>query len=293
MKQPPTEAKRHATAAQQAQRDDDSLAVAVERALAKADVLTSRHFNDFTLTVQDGIVRLRGHVLRSSGKKHIEQVAARTSGVLGVDSQLVADNDLESAVAQALRVFTTEPNNRLFVNARQGIIDLSGRASSVAVRAAAEQCAANVPHVRAVVNHIEAPNVAPEVGESRVVQPRVGQEVMSQDMSLGRVELVILDPRNRRVSALVVRGKFPRVAPAARRMSPIEVPKQARLVVVPLSAVRHANQYDVLLGITGIQAAQFAEYSPELFALPETGWLPPFPYRAGEVMLELPRPAAA
>jgi osmotically-inducible protein OsmY len=293
MKQSPSKGEQRATVVQLAQRSDDALAVAVERTLEKADVLTSRHFNDFTLAVRDGVVRLRGHVLSSSGKKHIEQVVGQTAGVLGVDCQLVADNDLEGEVAQALSVFTSERDNRLFVNARQGIIDLSGKASSVAVRDAAEQCAANVPHVRAVVNHIEAPNVAPEVVEPRVVQPRVGQEVMGQDMSLGRVEIVIINPRNRRVSAIVVRGKFPSGAQATRRLSPSNMPKQECCVVIPLSAVRHANQYDVLLNITGVQAAQLAEFNPALFAPPDTGWLPPYPYNAAEVILEQPRPPAA
>src|SRR5689334_7134907 len=163
------------------------LAAAVERELEAANVLDSRHFNDFTLSAQNHTVLLRGHVLRASSKQQIEQVALRTHGVVGVDNQLVADNDLETNVAQALSAVTSEHHERLFVNARQGIIDLSGKASSVAVRDAAEQCAANVPHVRAVVSHIEAPNV-PAPDQPRLVQPRVGQAVMAQDMALGRVE---------------------------------------------------------------------------------------------------------
>jgi osmotically-inducible protein OsmY len=282
-----------AEAAAAAQAADDSLAAAVERALEGAEVMTSRHFNDFALAVHAGVVLLRGHVLRSSSKKQIELVAGQTPGVTLVDNQLVADTDLEGEVARALSAVTSQNHDRLFVNVRQGIIDLSGYATSAAVRDAAEQCAANVPHVRAVVNHIAAPNVPNDAAQARLVQPRVGQEVIGQDRSLGHVESVIISPRNRRVSAIVVRGKFPSGVQTGRGMLPGDMPAAERRIVIPLSAIQNVNRRDVMLNITGVQAAQCADFDAAQFAPMDAADAPPYPYLAADVLMELPELSAA
>jgi len=260
---------------------------AVEHALSVAGVLNDGRYNDFALSVREGAVRLRGHVLRTSIKTQVGQLASLARGVRSVDNQLVADNELESEVAQALTHTALGHQERVFVNARHGIIYLSGRLSSAALRDAIEQCAAAIAHVRAVVNRIEAPHSA-EAAEPRVLQPQIGQEVIGKDLSLGKVERVIISPCNRRVSAVVVHGKFPDWAQATRRMVPDDMPRLERRVVIPLSAIRHVNQYDVLLAITGVEAAHLPEFDPGLYATAEVGWLPPYPYQAADVLLESP-----
>ena len=77
-------------------------------------------------------------------------------------------------------------------------------------------------------------------------------------------------------------------AQATRLMLPDDMPRLERRVVIPLSAIRHVNQYDVLLAITGVDAAHLPEFDPALNATAEVGWLPPYPYQAADVLLESP-----
>jgi hypothetical protein len=51
---------------------DDALAAAVERALDGADVMTSRHFNDFALAVHAGVVLLRGHGCAPAARNRLD-----------------------------------------------------------------------------------------------------------------------------------------------------------------------------------------------------------------------------
>ncbi len=273
--------------------NDLAIGAAVERSLSNAEATTSRRVNDFAVTVRDGRVELRGHVTSTGAKQQVEQIASQTCGVLSVDNQLVADNELESAVAHVLISAPAGHEQRLYVNVRQGVVDLSGRASTATARDDAEQCAATVSNVRAVVNHMAAANAESEAVQPRVVQPLIGQEVIGKDMSLGRVEMVIINPRNRRVSAIVVHGNFPDWEQVTRRMLPDDMPQRKRRVVIPMSAVFHVNHDDVLLSITGVAAAHGPEFDAALFASADASWLPPYPYNAADMLLELPEASAA
>src|SRR5438105_9627189 len=97
---------------------DPALQTAVEHALSAAGVLNDGRCNDFALSVLDGAVRLRGHVLRTSIKTQVEQLAILTRGVRSVDNQLVADNELENEVAQALTHTASGYQERVYGNAR-------------------------------------------------------------------------------------------------------------------------------------------------------------------------------
>lgn len=43
----------------------------------------------------------------------------------------------------------------------------------------------------------------------RIVEPRIGQEVYAVNDPIGKVYQVVISPRSRRVSAVIVRGKLP------------------------------------------------------------------------------------
>jgi hypothetical protein len=83
---------------------------------------------------------------------------------------------------------------------------VSGEVSSATVRTAVEAVAGGVPQVRAVINHLEGADGAGTAEDLRALFPRIGQEVYAIKMRLGQVEHVIIHPRHRRVTALVVRG---------------------------------------------------------------------------------------
>ena len=70
--------------------------------------------------------------------------------------QIFSDQDLRMAILSAFEVDDRVPMN-LRVGVLNGIAHLAGKADSLAVRAAAEELAWQVPGLRGVVNRIEAP----------------------------------------------------------------------------------------------------------------------------------------
>ena len=76
--------------------------------------------------VRDGVVTLRGHVASRSHRARAEKVARQTRGVRELHDELVADDDLEIRVAQAL---SRDPRTRAYyiqVHASQGVVHLVG-----------------------------------------------------------------------------------------------------------------------------------------------------------------------
>jgi len=176
---------------------------------------------------------------------------------------------------------------------RNGFVSLSGNVSSTAVRAAVEECAASVPVVRGVLNHVQTPGVA-NVGynaddaEQRVLQPHIGTEIYASDTRLGQVERAIISPHNRRVTAIVAHGQFPEPAHSDQSMSPVERPHAAPEWhrVIPINAVSDVNAGGVLLRITSVEAARLADFDPAHFVTPDANWQLPYPYHLADVMLE-------
>jgi osmotically-inducible protein OsmY len=104
--------------------------------------------------VKQGIVTLEGHVPAHGFGHMAAQIAGRIKGVRQVRDRLVADDDLQVAVAVALgrdpRTRAVQPRVRI----DSGRVTLIGRAPDEPTRAAAGAVAAAVPGVRGVVNHL-------------------------------------------------------------------------------------------------------------------------------------------
>jgi hypothetical protein len=237
------------------------------------------------VTVQDGIARLRGHVVTPMNKSRAEEAARSVVGVLDVENHLVLDEDLVIGVAQALGRDDRTRLERVAVGARNGFIILSGRVASAAVREAAEEVAASVPQVRGIINHLRAPNVVVDTKE-QVLQPPIGREVYATHTLLGHVERVIINPHNRRVTAFVTHGYFPDLLRLDERGVSNESPQQERRVVVPISVVRSETGTSVLLNVNSCKAARYRDLDSADFVSPPEGWQPPYPYRWDEVLFE-------
>jgi sporulation protein YlmC with PRC-barrel domain len=154
----------------------------------------------------------------------------------------------------------------------------------VELREAAESIAAGVPQVRGVINTLQAPNVALDPKECQVWQPLIGKEVCATDMQLGQVKSVIIDPRNRRVTAFVARGYFPEPGDKDGYRLPGEDFRPERSVVIPIDAVRYATDSSVLLKVSGAKAALYRPFDSADFINPPAGWQPPYPYRWEQVL---------
>ena len=188
---------------------DYALAEELDKVLWDDDILRESDYNQIDVTVQDGIVRLRGHVVTEMNKTRVEDAARSIAGELGIENQLVADEDLVISVSHALGRDERTRLKQVYVGAQNGVITLSGQVDSAALREAAEEVAASVPEVRGVVNYLQAPDVTVDPEEQRVLEPPIGREIFATDMPLGQVERVIINPHNRRVTSFVAHGNFP------------------------------------------------------------------------------------
>jgi osmotically-inducible protein OsmY len=263
---------------------DDALAAEVKAALWSDEILRNTDYNEIGVSVKDGFVRLQGHVSTWRNKTRTEEAACSIPGVLGVQNDLVLDQDLANRVAQALGNNEYTRSARISVGAKNGFITLNGRVDCANIREAAETIAASVPQVRGVINTIQAPNVVIDPKEYLVWQPLIGKEVSATDMQLGHVERVIINPRNRRVTAFVVRGAFPDPAGKDNFRSPGEEAQPEQSVVIPIEAVRYATDSSVLLEVGGAEAALYRSFELADFINPPAGWQPPYPYHWKQVL---------
>jgi len=274
---------RHALEGLPGYRPDSVIAAEVDRALWNDDVLRESDYHEIDVVVSNGVVSLNGYVMTLTIKARVEQAARTVHDALDFENHLIADDQVVIAVAQALDQDAHTREQIVYVSARNGIVSLSGEVSSAAVRAAVEECAASVPVVRGVLNHVQALGVARHDEEQRVLQPQIGAEVYASDIRLGRVERAIISPRNRRVTAIVARGHF-----ADPGLLPVEMPHAAPEwhTVIPISAVSDVNASGVLLRITSVEAARLGDFDPARFVTPDANWQLPYPYHLADVMLE-------
>lgn len=274
---------RHALEGLPVYRPDSVIAAEVDRALWNDGVLRESDYHEIDIVVSNGVVSLNGYVMTLTIKARVERAARTVHDVLDVENHLIADDQVVIAVAQALDHDARTREQTVYVNARNGIVSLSGEVSSAAVRAAVEECAASVPVVRGVLNYVQAPGVARHEEEQRVLQPQIGAEVYASDIRLGRVERAIISPHNRRVTAIVAHGQFP--DPGA---VPVEMLRAAPEwhTVIPISAVSDVNASGVLLRISSVEAARLADFDPARFVTPDANWQLPYPYHLADVMLE-------
>ncbi len=266
---------------------DFALADEVNSALWDDEILRMTDYKDIEITVENGIVFLRGHVDTAMNRTRAEDAAHLIHGILGIENHLVVDGDLAIDVAQVLGNDERTQLESVTVNAQNGFITLNGQVASAAIRQAAEELAASVPQVRGVVNHLHAPNVVIDPEEEQVLEPPIRGEVYATDMFLGLVEHIIINPHNRRVTALVVHGDFPDLEHVADRNVLDKNTQKERWVVVPTRLERYETDNSVQLNISGVDAARYHDFDPADFVSPpDEAWEPPYPYHWGNVLFE-------
>jgi osmotically-inducible protein OsmY len=242
--------------------------------------------------VLDGRVTLRGHLADRQRRAKAEAAARRVRGVREVRNRLVADDDLEAAIQRALVEDPRTTGQAIAVRVTEGIVQLSGGVSSGGERATfplgwrtcplgwrtCAEVVAGVPGVRGMIcqlSGLEAfhPEQEPQ---QEVMLPAIGTRVFASDGLLGHLEQVVVNPRLRAVTHLIVTLG----------------PKQhSRRVVVPVGLVkrwvREAEMVDegatVLLHISRVAAVWLPEFSEEGFVVPGPEWQPPFDYERAEV----------
>ncbi len=265
-------------------RVDASIAEKVDRALWKNGMLRSTDYGEIDVSVKDSIVFLRGHVISTSNQQLAEDAARTIPGVLGVKSYLVPDDKIIREVAGALGKIEHVYGVKFFTGARNGIVMLNGEVSSTNVRSLAEKCAANIPGVRGVINNVRAAGVDLKAEDQRFLQPSIGEQINFRNNVSGKVERVIINPNNRRVVAMVVRGRYSNSQKDPRFLAYGEDQTPERLVVIPISAMRYLTKSAGFLKIDSAEAARYSDFDPSRFIAPRGDCTPPYPYCPDEVL---------
>jgi osmotically-inducible protein OsmY/uncharacterized protein YkvS len=257
---------------------DGSIANEVESALWNDQVLRVTDYHEIDVQVKNGVVSLTGHITGVMNQQRIENALGSVKGILGVRMHLVGDDKLLLRVSEALAQIERIEGNHVFANVQNGLVVLNGKVISTNDRKLAERCAADVPLVRGVINHITTPGIDPNTEEQRFLQPSIGEVIYFHDGSFGVVKQVIINRNNRLVVDMILEGRFPDKQFKSESMAAGETPAPDRLAVIPVSTIRYLTSESGFLLIDSTEITRYQNFDPVNFIAPDPNWLPPYPY---------------
>lgn len=266
---------------------DQGLAEQVRHTLGTDDLLRKNDLMHMRVTLNMGVATLTGHVVRSRSKARAEELAGETPGVLQVVNHLVVDEELMITVAQALSHDPRTQSEQFQVNVQHGVIYLGGTVQDAAVRSASAVVAAAIPQGRGIINLLKAPGSVLDKDEERFIQPQVESAIYATDGPVGRVQQVIINPHNRRVTAVVV--DVPSAAPPEPMYEQLPTAPTPRHRLIPLLYLRLVPSGALFLNVNSVATAGFAAFDPLHFAAPPPDWQPPYPYGWADVQFYLAR----
>lgn len=252
---------------------DQEILGSVWHALRRQPVIRALDLSHITVAVRQTHVYLAGHV---SSRRRIEEVVAGVSGVRGLHSELIEDQELAASVALALAADPCTQPYHLRVYADHGWVRVMGEVPSWEVQEAVEAVVAEQPLVRGTLQFPAVANAEEPAGRyRRAVQPPIGAEVFAVEGPPGRVAQVIIDPRNRLVTHMVVETKPVETGPLGAITS--------NLVVLPIREIQHVARSTVYLRRDSGPLNTYPYFSRADFPAPSPPWRPPFPYERGAV----------
>ena len=266
-------------------RPDDVLVALVNQALWEDTILRRTDYRQIHVKVENGIAYLSGYVSSPSMSSGAERAALKVDGVWKVENELTIDRDLEIAVAQAIGNDPLAKKARVFVGVNNGFVTLTGQAPDFESRRAAQEQAVAMPRVRGVINSIRVLRADIDVEEQRIWQPAIGTGIYATDMTIGKVEKVIIDPNNRLVTAILANTVLPDPEQMGSNWLWNERHYSERRVIIPIEAVRHVSSTSVFLKENGAVVAGYNDFDPaSYFPAPEV-WEPPYPYKHTDILI--------
>jgi osmotically-inducible protein OsmY len=263
---------------------DPSIAEAVDQALWNDGVLRHTDYHEINVQVRDGVVRLHGHVMTSMNQWRAETAVKNIPGVLGVRSFLIPDDKLTQEVAGTLGQMEQDTGSRFFTKVENGVVVLVGEVSSTALRDKAEQCAAEIPWVRGVINEICVAGMVLEPEDQRFLQPWIGNELLFKDALSVIIRKVVINPHNRRVVAVIVLGRFPSSLRQEQNWNYLGESAPERMVVLPSRLILNLTGSGGMIRINSDETTEYQDYDPSRYHTPDKDWLPPYPYCTDEVL---------
>lgn len=258
-------------------RPDDAILADIWEAVEQIDTIRPTDMPSLSIAVQDGKVVLAGHVANPFNRRRIEDIAWPAPGVRAVRNELVADNDLEIRVAQALACDACTCPLVLPVGSYHGWVRLGGTVPGRELQSAAEAVAASVPAVRGV---IALPRVIgePRTPLRRAVQPRPGARVYGEDGEVGVVAQVVINPQNRLVTHMVVSSTM-----VAATYDIDDLRRVTGDYLVPIEAAEIVHQANVILARPIRSLTTYPRFEAAAYPAAPVTWRPPFPYALNAV----------
>ena len=266
-------------------RSDAALTASVNKGLWKDVLLRRTEYRQIQVKVENSIVHLYGYVSLSSVKMRAERAALKTDGTWKIENHLMVDSELKLAAAQAIGKDPRTQKARIFTGSHNGFITLSGEASDLEARTAAQERAVSVPEVRGVLNSIRVPGVDIKTEDQRALQPILGAGIYATDLLIGVVEKVIINPDNRLVTAILANAVFPDPTQVGSNWLWNEHLYAERRILIPIETVRHQSELDIFLKVKGAEAAAFQTFDAESYSSPDENWQPPYPYKRADILI--------
>lgn len=197
---------------------------------------------------------------------------------------MIPDDKLTQDVAGALGQLEQDTGSRFFTKVENGVAVLMGEVSSTTLRDQAEQCVMQIPWVRGIINEICVPGVVLNPEDQRFLQPLIGNEMLFKDGLSVTIQKVVINPHNRRVVAMVVKGRFQDALRQDQHEYGIEARSPERLMVLPVRLIQNLTRSVGFLKINRAETTQFEDFEPTRYITPEKNWMPPYPYCTDEVL---------
>jgi osmotically-inducible protein OsmY/uncharacterized membrane protein len=266
------------------QKTDAAIREYIYHTFWKDDVLRAIEYDEIEVHVLNGIVHLNGHIVSVSNGGRIENAIRAIPGILGINNNLIMDDQLTHEVAAALGELEHTYDCKFFTGVSHGVVSLNGTVDNGNVKLLAEQYAARTPKVRGVVNHILVAGSESEFQDLPFLQPVIGENIYFQDGVSGVVSQVIMNPNNRRVTAMLIRGSFNDEGVKLKSSAYDQAPFQEQLVAVPMNVVRYLTRISGFLYINSHEKNRYEEFDPAAFISPDPGWVSPHPYCPEDVL---------
>lgn len=269
------------------EKQDSRIKNDVADALWKDDVLRTLEHYEMDVRVKNGVVALDGHISSTRSQNRVWNALRDIPGILEIKNNLISDDKLTLDVAAALGALEHAYGCKFFTGASHGVISINGTVANEKIRLLAEKCASDTPHTRGVINNIQVHGRKQDVQNLPFLQPAIGQTIYFLDWVSGVVKQVIMNPGNRRVIAMVAQGKFTSQQDELKSMNDSSALPSERLVMIPMSTVRHLNKTSGFLHIKSDQENQYMDFLPVRFSSPPQSWVPPYPYCPEDVLFPL------
>ena len=266
------------------QKTDAAIKDSISHAFWKDAVLRAIEYEQIDVHVKNGVVYLSGHIVNTTSLNRVEKAIRTIPGIQGFHNDLVLDDRLTYQVAAALGKLEHTYGCKFFTGVTHGLVSLNGIVADESVKLLAEQCAADHPRVRGVMNRVRVSGEELVVPDKPFLQPVIGETIYFLDGLHGVVKQVVMNPGNRRVIAMTVQGRFVDQPQELQSLNNGDSQSSERQMLIPMDLVRFLTRDSGFLQISSNERDRDQDFNPASFITPNVDWTPPYPYCPDDIL---------